>query len=149
MPGERSQEEWEELIKHHESIADADLTSVMEHDQYQHEQDLPQYIDHTLLKLDANQAQIDQLCEEAKEHSFKVGASILLLSFHLIIGEIDTVSIFSSPSRVVSSFYLLDIIRRDHMLCSFVRSLNGIHSALQMRRSQNDVKLNHPNEDLN
>ena len=89
MPGERSQEEWEELIKHHESIADADLTSVMEHDQYQHEQDLPQYIDHTLLKLDANQAQIDQLCEEAKEHSFKVGASILLLSFHLIIGEID------------------------------------------------------------
>ena len=29
-------------------------------------------IDHTLLKLDATPAQIDKLCEEAKEHKFKV-----------------------------------------------------------------------------
>ena len=30
------------------------------------------YFDHTLLKLDATAAQIDQLCEEAKEYGFKV-----------------------------------------------------------------------------
>ena len=31
-------------------------------------------IDHTLLKLDAKQSQIDELCDEAKKHNFKVGA---------------------------------------------------------------------------
>ena len=30
-------------------------------------------IDHTLLKLDATQEQIDNLCDEAKEFKFKVG----------------------------------------------------------------------------
>ena len=30
------------------------------------------YIDHTLLKLDATEEQIDQLCQEAKEYNFKV-----------------------------------------------------------------------------
>ena len=30
------------------------------------------YIDHTQLKTDATPSQIDQLCEEAKEYSFKV-----------------------------------------------------------------------------
>lgn len=29
-------------------------------------------IDHTLLKLDATEEQIDQLCEEARKHDFKV-----------------------------------------------------------------------------
>ena len=33
------------------------------------------YIDHTQLKTDATLAQIDQLCKEAKEYSFKVGRS--------------------------------------------------------------------------
>jgi deoxyribose-phosphate aldolase len=33
---------------------------------------LARYIDHTLLKLDATTEQIDQLCDEAKEHNFKV-----------------------------------------------------------------------------
>ena len=32
---------------------------------------LAQAIDHTLLKLDANEAQIDSLCEEAKKYNFK------------------------------------------------------------------------------
>lgn len=36
------------------------------------------YIDHTLLKLDATEGQIDHLCEEAKLYQFKVGR---LLSF--------------------------------------------------------------------
>jgi deoxyribose-phosphate aldolase len=31
-----------------------------------------QLIDHTLLKLDATDSQIDKLCEEAKEYGFKV-----------------------------------------------------------------------------
>ncbi|KAL8748572.1 MAG: hypothetical protein Q9184_007209, partial [Pyrenodesmia sp. 2 TL-2023] len=30
-------------------------------------------IDHTLLKLDATEEQIDQLCEEASRYGFKVG----------------------------------------------------------------------------
>ena len=33
-------------------------------------QDIAQYIDHTLLKPDASQAQIGQLCEEARRHKF-------------------------------------------------------------------------------
>jgi len=49
--------------------------------------DVAQYIDHTLLKPEATRAQIEQLCKEAKEHSFasvcinpnwvKIAASIL------------------------------------------------------------------------
>ena len=30
------------------------------------------YIDHTLLKVDATEEQIDQLCDEAKKYNFKV-----------------------------------------------------------------------------
>jgi len=33
-------------------------------------QDVAQYIDHTLLKPDASQAQITQLCDEARQHKF-------------------------------------------------------------------------------
>ena len=33
---------------------------------------LAQTIDHTLLKLDADEAGIDQICEEAKKYHFKV-----------------------------------------------------------------------------
>ncbi|MCJ1245656.1 hypothetical protein MMC30_002860 [Trapelia coarctata] len=36
---------------------------------------LAKYIDHTLLKLDATEEQIDQLCKEAKEYNFKVSVS--------------------------------------------------------------------------
>ncbi|KAK3070616.1 hypothetical protein LTS18_015054 [Coniosporium uncinatum] len=35
-------------------------------------QDAAKYIDHTLLKLDATEQQIDKLCDEAKEYAFKV-----------------------------------------------------------------------------
>lgn len=31
-----------------------------------------QCIDHTLLKLDANKDQVDELCEEARRHNFRV-----------------------------------------------------------------------------
>ena len=34
------------------------------------------YIDHTLLKLDATEEQIDQLCEEAKKYNFKVDVPV-------------------------------------------------------------------------
>lgn len=30
------------------------------------------YFDHTLLKLDATEAQVDTLCQEAREYGFKV-----------------------------------------------------------------------------
>lgn len=35
--------------------------------------DFARCIDHTLLKLDAKEEQVDQLCEEAVRHGFKVG----------------------------------------------------------------------------
>jgi len=35
-------------------------------------EDAAKYIDHTLLKLDATEQQVDKLCNEAKEYSFKV-----------------------------------------------------------------------------
>lgn len=38
--------------------------------------DFANCIDHTLLKLDANKDQIDELCEEAKRHQFRVGSQI-------------------------------------------------------------------------
>ena len=37
---------------------------------------LARYIDHTLLKLDATEEQIDHLCQEAIEHNFKVSAAM-------------------------------------------------------------------------
>ena len=39
---------------------------------------LAKYIDHTLLKLDATEEQVDQLCKEAKEYNFKVGLTAAL-----------------------------------------------------------------------
>ena len=41
--------------------------------------ELAKYIDHTLLRLDATEEQIDHLCEEAKANDFKV--SMLRLVF--------------------------------------------------------------------
>lgn len=35
-------------------------------------EDFAKSIDHTLLKLDATKEQVDQLCEEARRHNFKV-----------------------------------------------------------------------------
>ena len=39
--------------------------------------DLPDLIDHTLLKVDADRIQVDRLCEEARRYKFKVGCSVL------------------------------------------------------------------------
>ena len=36
--------------------------------------ELAQYIDHTLLKLDATNEQVDSLCAEARRYQFKVGS---------------------------------------------------------------------------
>lgn len=36
------------------------------------------YIDHTLLKLDATEEQIDQLCREALDYNFKVSVTAAL-----------------------------------------------------------------------
>lgn len=38
--------------------------------------DFASCIDHTLLKLDANKDQIDELCEEARRHQFRVRTQI-------------------------------------------------------------------------
>ena len=38
-------------------------------------------IDHTLLKPDATQSQIDRLCDEAKRHDFKVPILMFFLPF--------------------------------------------------------------------
>lgn len=35
-------------------------------------------IDHTLLKLETKSSQVDDLCEEAKHHHFKVGRRLML-----------------------------------------------------------------------
>ncbi|KAI4223660.1 MAG: hypothetical protein L6R36_005247 [Xanthoria steineri] len=42
--------------------------------------DFANCIDHTLLKLDANKDQIDELCEEAKRHQFRVGEASQAIS---------------------------------------------------------------------
>ena len=39
-------------------------------------EEFSQSIDHTLLKLEATHLQIDELCEEAKKHNFKVDLTI-------------------------------------------------------------------------
>lgn len=41
---------------------------------------LAQLIDHTLLKLDATESQIDALCREAAHHDFKVCLSLQLVA---------------------------------------------------------------------
>lgn len=41
------------------------------------------YIDHTLLKLDATESQIDQLCEEAKRWNLKVYTYPLIFSLKI------------------------------------------------------------------
>ena len=38
--------------------------------------DFAQCIDHTLLKLDANQDQVDELCEEARRYHFRVRSQL-------------------------------------------------------------------------
>jgi len=47
-------------------------------------------IDHTLLKLDATKHQIEELCEEAREHNFKVSRSHLLPSSILSVAVVGT-----------------------------------------------------------
>lgn len=37
-------------------------------------------VDHTVLKLDAKEAQIDSLCSEARTEGFKVGKTVILIS---------------------------------------------------------------------
>ena len=39
------------------------------------------FIDHTLLKLDATERQVDELCEEAVRYGFKVGFLFIIISF--------------------------------------------------------------------
>ena len=49
--------------------------------------ELAKYIDHTQLKPDATEQQIDQLCREAKEYGFKVGPDFLFLNLFLLLPE--------------------------------------------------------------
>jgi deoxyribose-phosphate aldolase len=43
---------------------------------------IARYIDHTLLKLDATEAQIDQLCQEARTYNFKASRPQPLPAFN-------------------------------------------------------------------
>ena len=55
-----------------------EYTSPREHFQSNRvwkDQDIAATIDHTLLKLDAREAEIDTLCQEARQYNFKVGDS--------------------------------------------------------------------------
>ena len=74
MPTRFSQQEWAAVF---DAVKEAlpevpEKRSVPEPGSVQ----LARYIDHTLLKLDATEEQIDQLCREAIEHNFKVSAAM-------------------------------------------------------------------------
>jgi hypothetical protein len=62
----------EEWAKKNEETQKAVVVSETVYDVPGTWRDLAQTIDHTLLKLDATEAQIDELCLEAKRDSFKV-----------------------------------------------------------------------------
>ncbi|MCJ1393574.1 hypothetical protein MMC18_006449 [Xylographa bjoerkii] len=84
----RTQEEWIKIIN--------DITRNLP-DTYKTYQapkadtvEFAKYIDHTLLKLDATEDQIDQLCEEAKEYNFKSVCVRALHVPHCIKNLLDT-----------------------------------------------------------
>lgn len=71
--------------------------------------DLAQYIDHTLLKLDTTPAQIDTLCDEAIEYSFKVQ---IMIAFTLQNIRFPTKSDHGLYRPRTDSTLLLDSMRK-------------------------------------
>lgn len=72
MTSSRSNEELHDLIN---SIAGELQESQDEPIKSMEPEEAAGYIDHTLLKLDATSAQIDEICEQAKGYKFKVSFS--------------------------------------------------------------------------
>ena len=69
-PRNRTNAEWKTLIEikiAEVEIVDYDITSGLEKPS-----DIAKFIDHTALKPESTEAQIDQLCEEARQCDFKV-----------------------------------------------------------------------------
>lgn len=75
MAETRSDQDWQEIIS--DLLPSVEDKTAVEYPAYPEPSDLASYIDHTLLKLDATPQQIDQLCEEAKQHNFKVTMTCL------------------------------------------------------------------------
>lgn len=65
-----TQDEWLNLIEQAEQGAPSTFTKYKAPGL--RTQGFAKSIDHTLLKLEATESQIDELCEEAKKHDFKV-----------------------------------------------------------------------------
>ena len=78
-----TQEEWEAII------AEAERKLPKTFKTYEAPKpgtvEFAKYIDHTLLKLDATEEQIDQLCKEARQYEFKVGSTMLLQARQLVL----------------------------------------------------------------
>jgi len=68
-PSSRSNLKWQALVDEtvrHIDVKEPSLTRRPDPDE------LASYIDHTLLKIGVTNDQIEKLCEEAKEHKFRV-----------------------------------------------------------------------------
>jgi deoxyribose-phosphate aldolase len=75
----RTNAEWEALIRAKIAEVEADASTV-DHSlsfRSQNLTDIAKYIDHTALKPESTQAQIDQLCDEARQYGFKVYLRLL------------------------------------------------------------------------
>ena len=71
MAEARSDKDWQDIVD--DLLPSLERHESTEYPTYAEPSDLASYIDHTLLKLDATPQQIDKLCDEAREHKFKVG----------------------------------------------------------------------------
>lgn len=68
-----SDSQWEALIAQTIQAVEPEPSTLKKHDYPAlNSKDFARCMDHTLLKLDATPAQIDVLCNEAREYGFKV-----------------------------------------------------------------------------
>ena len=65
-------QDWAEYITKRSSEVEIDDSTTDHYSGTPTASELAKYIDHTQLKPDATEQQIDQLCNEAKEYGFKV-----------------------------------------------------------------------------
>lgn len=79
MTNERTNEEWLSVIEKAEQ--GVPTTFAVYKTPGSGTPESAQYIDHTLLKLDATKHQIEELCEQAREYSFKVSRDHFLPSY--------------------------------------------------------------------
>jgi deoxyribose-phosphate aldolase len=67
--------EWTREIKAKIAAIEADNSTPSYLTRTPSKSEIAKFIDHTLLKPDSNEDQIDELCKEAKEYGFKVYTS--------------------------------------------------------------------------